>query len=417
MNYRPADPLVQIQDDIAEDNLRPAGGELQAWKILIVDDESEVHDATVFALANLLVLDRGLEFLHAKTEAEAQLRLQMHTDVAVVLLDVVMDSGDSGLRLARHIREKMRLDAVRIVLRTGQPGYAPELEVIQKYDINDYKTKLELTRTRLATTIIAAIRSYSQIRTISINNANLELKVRERTSELQHANQELESYSYCVAHDLRAPLRHIQGFGTILESKLGARLEGEDRKLLDKIMNAAKRMSQLIDDLLEFTRVGRTSLKLGDVDLNAIVADVVHETQPDIGKRAISWKIAALPPVFADKSLLRQVMTNLISNAVKYTGGRDEARIEIGIVQEGSATTFFVRDNGVGFDMKHADRLFKPFSRLHTYAEFEGTGVGLSIVSKIIERHDGTLRVEARKDEGATFYFSLPDRSARAATY
>ena len=305
----------------------------------------------------------------------------------------------------------MKLEAVRIVLRTGQPGYAPELEVIQKYDINDYKTKLELTRTRLATTITAAIRSYNQIRTISINNANLELRVRERTVELQRANQELESYSYYVAHDLRAPLRHIMGFGGILESSLGARLEGEDRKLLDRIMNAARRMSQLIDDLLEFTRVGRTSLKPIEIKLNEIIADVIHEAQPDIGERNITWRIAALPPAVADKSLLRQVFANLISNAIKYTGGNAETTIEIGATVEAETTTYFVRDNGVGFDMKDADALFKPFSRLHTYAEFEGTGVGLSIVSKIIERHNGTLWAEGRKGEGATFYFSLPART------
>ena len=410
MTTPPPDGLIRIEDDLAAMHAH-GKGEVQPWKVLIVDDESEVHDATVFALNNLNVNGRELAFLHATSEADAHTQILSNPDLAVILLDVVMEAGDSGLRLVRHIRDDMKMDAVRIVLRTGQPGYAPELDVIQKYDINDYKTKLELTRTRLATTITAAIRSYKQIHDIRSLNASLELRVRERTRDLQRANRELESYSYYVAHDLRAPLRHILGFTDILQKTLGARIEGDDQRYLEKICRAATRMSQLIEDLLEFTRIGRASLKKVPLELNDIVAEVVHGLQGDIGARAISWHIGALPGVVADRSLIQQVLTNLISNAVKYSGKIAETRIEIGALPRDTAaqdTIFFVRDNGVGFDMKHAGKLFQPFNRLHSYEEFEGTGVGLSIVSTIIERHEGRIWAESKKGEGATFYFSLP---------
>ena len=411
MSDAQADGMVRIDDDIPRGPVRPDPDGAGPWKVLIVDDESEVHDATVFALSNLIVHGCALVFLHAKNELEAQTQLERNPDVAVILLDVVMEAGDSGLRLVKRIRDDLRMDAVRIVLRTGQPGYAPELDVIQKYDINDYKTKLELTRTRLATAITAAIRSYNQIRAISVLNSELELRVQERTRELQAVNRQLESYSYCVAHDLRAPLRHIMGFSGILRETLSARLNADDLKLVEKITKAAARMGRLIEDLLEFTRVGRAALKKGPVDLNNLVAEVIRDMQQEIGERPVAWSIATLPSAIADKSLLRQVLANLLSNAVKYTRSNAETRIEVGIlppVRPETAFVLFVRDNGVGFDMEHADKLFQPFSRLHAYAEFEGTGVGLSIVHNIIERHGGKTWAEGQKGVGAIFYFTLP---------
>ncbi len=405
------DPLVQVEEYGTSDPVQPDAAGDKAWKVLIVDDEAEVHEATVFALSSLTVYGCPLVFLHAHSELDARTMLSQHPDIGVILLDVVMEAGDSGLHLVKHVRDDLKLDAVRIVLRTGQPGYAPELDVIQKYDINDYKTKLELTRTRLATTIIAAVRSFEQIRTISDLNASLERRVRERTAELQRVNRELESFSYSVAHDLRAPLRHIMGFNRILQERLGATLSVDNRTTMDRITTATARMGQLIDDLLEFARVGRTVLKKVPIDVNDLVTKIVQDLYPQLGGRSVTWRISALPPVVADRSLLRQVLVNLLSNAIKYTSKTAEAQIEVGVCPQkepGVDTVFYVRDNGVGFDMQHAGKLFRPFSRLHTQKEFEGTGIGLSIVSSIIQRHGGKAWVEAQPGAGATVFFSLP---------
>jgi signal transduction histidine kinase len=407
----PPDAVLQVDEDAARDFTRRGGDDTGSWKILIIDDESEVHEATKFALSGLRVHGRDLAFLHAQSEEEARRQLARNQDVAVILLDMVMEAGDSGLRLVKCIREELKLEAVRIVLRTGQRGPVPELDVIQKYDINDYKNKVELTRIRLATTITAAVRSFQQIRTISDLNASLEQRVRERTAELQRVNRELESFSYSVAHDLRAPLRHIAGFGAYLQKAAEATLTADSVKYLEKIIQSASRMDQIIVDLLEFTRVGRAPLTKTPIDLGDLVKDVVHELRPEPGGRTIAWRIAALPRVRADKSLLRQVMANLISNAIKYTGKNAGAvEIEIGVspAQDGGDPVVYVRDNGDGFEMEYAAKLFQPFSRLHRTSEFEGTGIGLSIVSSIVERHGGKVWAQAQKGHGATFYISLP---------
>lgn len=412
MNDSQRDPLVKVEDDGASGPAQMEATGRKLWKVLIVDDEAEVHDATVFALSNLMVHGYPLVFLHAHNEPDARMLLAQNPDIAVVLLDVVMEAGDSGLRLVKHIRDDLKLGAVRIVLRTGQPGYAPELEVIQKYDINDYKTKLELTRTRLATTIIAAIRSFEQIRAISDLNASLELRVSERTAELQRVNRELESFSYSVAHDLRIPLRHILGFSDILRERLVTTRDADSGKIMESITRAAVRMGRLIDDLLEFARVGRVALKKTPVDANDLVTDVVQEMSPQSGDRHIAWRISALPSIVADRSLLRQVLVNLLSNAIKYTGKTAAARIEVGALpckEPEDGAVFFVRDNGAGFDMQHAGKLFEPFNRLHTQMEFEGSGIGLSIVRSIIQRHGGKIWVDAQVGVGATVFFTLPD--------
>jgi light-regulated signal transduction histidine kinase (bacteriophytochrome) len=232
----------------------------------------------------------------------------------------------------------------------------------------------------------------------------------ERTAQLAAANQELEAFSYSVSHDLRAPLRHIDGFLGLLKAKLEPTLDDESRRYMATISDAALRMAALIDDLLSFSRTGRFEMSKSRVDLNALVREVIGEFEPETQGRVIDWRIAELPVVTGDRAMLRVVLVNLISNALKFTQPRARAEIGIGCQpgREGE-TVISVRDNGVGFDMRYVDKLFGVFQRLHGVDEFEGTGIGLANVRRIIGRHGGTTWAEGKVDGGATFYISLPD--------
>ncbi len=238
-------------------------------------------------------------------------------------------------------------------------------------------------------------------------NEQLDKRVRERTAELETANKELESFSYSVSHDLRAPLRAINGFSNLLISDYAEKLSGEALMYLDKVKENANKMALLIDDLLTFSRLSRNPLKKRRVDLRGLVVQVIEELRAEAGEREIKWQIGDLPPCQADPALLKQVYTNLIGNALKYTRPRPAPVIEIGSRHLRGQTVYFVRDNGVGFDMRYAGNLFGVFQRLHSEAEFEGTGIGLAIVQRIVNRHGGKIWTEAEVDQGATFYFTL----------
>ncbi len=233
----------------------------------------------------------------------------------------------------------------------------------------------------------------------------------QRARQLEAANRELESFSYSVSHDLRAPLRHIDGFSSLLANRLGPEIDKEAQRYLATISRAAKQMGMLIDDLLAFSRVGRTPLRIESIRHNALLAEVMENGHYHRSEHPIRWEIAELPDVCADRALLRQVWANLIDNAVKYSSKTAAPRIVVGGAlnpQDSGEYVFFVRDNGVGFDMAYADKLFGVFQRLHGPTEFEGTGIGLANVRRIVARHNGRTWAEGRVDEGAVFYFSLP---------
>ena len=241
-------------------------------------------------------------------------------------------------------------------------------------------------------------------------NTQLEQRVQDRTLELQAANHELEAFSYSVSHDLRAPLRAVDGYARILAKNYAAALDAEGRRLLEVVRSEAGRMGELIDDLLAFSRLSRQPLNSQDVDLGALAQTVFGRCAAQAPGRQFEFILPSLPPVRGDAAMLRQALENLLSNAVKYTRTRPVARIELGVAPDAGdpgLVTFFVRDNGVGFDMKYAHKLFGVFQRLHGEEEFEGTGVGLALVQRILHRHGGKVWAEARLDEGATFFFTL----------
>jgi signal transduction histidine kinase len=238
-----------------------------------------------------------------------------------------------------------------------------------------------------------------------------QVRVERLTSELEHAVQQLESFSYSVSHDLRAPLRAIDGFAQALVEDYGPTLPVEGQRLLAMVRDNAQRMGRLIDDLVAFVRLGTRPVALALVDLAALTDQVVRELQQANADRRVAVTVAALPAVRGDAALLRQALSHLVGNAFKFTRQRPDAQVDIGARTEGPDVVCYVRDNGAGFDMRYAGKLFGVFQRLHRADEFEGTGIGLALVQRIVHRHGGRVWADARVNEGATFFFTLPPGS------
>jgi light-regulated signal transduction histidine kinase (bacteriophytochrome) len=241
------------------------------------------------------------------------------------------------------------------------------------------------------------------------SNLNLEATVQERTADLREANAELESFSYSVSHDLRAPLRAVDGFAKMLALDYGDALDEPGRRYVARIRAGAQQMGELIDGLLAFSRLQRQEMASRRVRLDHLVAEVWEELAAERGDRRIELVVGELPDALGDPRLVRHVVANLLANAVKYTRHAEPARIEVGHrVTAGGETTYYVRDNGAGFDMRYADKLFKVFQRLHRAEEYEGTGIGLALAHRIVLRHGGQIWADAAPGQGATFYFTLP---------
>ena len=390
--------------------------------ILLVDDHAE----NLLALETVLAdLDQNLVKAHSSAEA---LRCVLNRDFAVILLDVQMPEMD-GFEAATLIRTRERSQHTPIIFLTAIGKTDPD--VFRGYSVGavDYLFKPFIPEI-LKSKVVVFVELFKmrervrrQAEQLSMFNLKLEQEIAERqraeaviqrhSSELQAANKELEAFSYSVSHDLRAPLRHINGFAELLQKESASRLDDKGTRYLKMIVDSAKHMGRLIDDLLAFSRIGRTELRMAPVKLDHVVKEALQDLQPDIDKRHIAWTVHALPEVLGDHALLRQVFVNLISNAVKYSATRDMAAIEIGSLQDasGGEAIMFVRDNGVGFDMQYAHKLFGVFQRLHGSKEFEGTGIGLANVRQIIARHGGRTWAEGTPDKGAVFFVSLPRRS------
>jgi signal transduction histidine kinase len=244
-------------------------------------------------------------------------------------------------------------------------------------------------------------------------NAELENKVEERTRKLEESNNELEAFSYSVSHDLRAPLRAIDGFSRILLEEYAEKFDEDGKRVLDVIRSNTQNMGRLIDDLLAFSRLSRKELEASSVDMHGLASDVFKQLEPALADQKIEFNLSQLPPINGDPALIRQVFVNLLSNAAKYSRPRPQSVIDVNGYYENGDCIYYVKDNGVGFDMTYAKKLFGVFQRLHGVEEFEGTGVGLAIVQRIVHRHGGRVWAEAKVNQGATFFFSLPKENKR----
>lgn len=298
---------------------------------------------------------------------------------------------------------------VREALHRGATEYVSKNELphlVTQVKLAAHLGELEAERDRLKRQLAEKEKqAEEQIRRV---NAELGARVAERTRDLQAANKELEAFSYSISHDLRAPLRHINAFIELLGRALGHDIPAEAHQYLQTVADSASQMGRLVDDLLSFSRTGRQEMRRVPVRLADLVQEALLHLQSEIEGREIEWKLGDFPPAHGDPFSLRQVFINLLSNALKYTGSRSPARIEIGCEDTPTEVVCHVRDNGAGFDMQYAHKLFGVFQRLHSPAEFEGTGIGLAIVRRVIRRHGGRTWAEGLVDRGAVFYFSLP---------
>ena len=380
----------------------------QQVNILLVDDRME----------NLLALESILDapdyrLVRAQNGQDALLAV-LAEEFAAIVLDVQMP-GMTGIELAQLIRQRRKSQHVPILFLTAHGDES----AVEGYEAGavDFLTKPiqpAILRSKVAVFAelyrkSAALKAEIEERRLAEENVvRLNAELFERVEELAAAYAELEAFSYTVSHDLRAPLRQVSGFVALLSRSLADRQNAADAEYIELINGAVNRMGQLINDLLSFSRVGRAEMHRSKVDLRLLVDQVRETLAPALAGRCVSWKIDALPCVEGDPAMLRQVFANLIDNAIKFTRPRANAEIEIGASRERDEFVFWVRDNGVGFDSEHADKLFGVFQRLHTAAEFEGTGIGLASVRRILVRHNGRSWAESTPGKGASIYFSLP---------
>jgi signal transduction histidine kinase len=377
--------------------------------ILLVDDQP----------ANLVALEAmlqglGQNLIKAESGREA-LRWLLTHEFAVILLDVKMPEMD-GFETAELIRQRDKSRHTPILFLTA--GDSTQTQAVRGYAVGavDYLVKPvvpEFVRSKVAVFVELAKKNELLRRQAKLlaesEQAALELAETraELVRDLEHKNRELESFSYAVSHDLRAPLRRIDSFSRAVLESQGDRLDEAGQRFLSRVREASRHMSQLIDDVLHLSRVTRADLRDQEVDLSSIASLILTRLQESEPERKLDAKVRPGVLVTGDSQLLKIAMENLLENAWKFTAKEPESRIEFGMMQAGGEATYFVRDNGAGFDMTYTDRLFGPFQRLHPQGEFPGNGIGLATVQRIIHRHGGRVWAEGLVGQGATFYFTM----------
>jgi len=376
-------------------------------KVLLVED-----NAADARLIQESLAERSDEPFDLETVDTLQTGLQRLSagGIDAMLLDLGLPDSYG---VETFVRAKARALGVAIIILTGLNDDSLALKLVQG-GAQDFVAKVDVSGNNLTRAILYAVEREKLEQEFRKLNLQLEQRVKDRTAELEASNRELEAFSYSVSHDLRAPLSVLIGFAELLRLKNEAQLDEIGQKYLRRIHESAFRMSELMNDLIRLAKVSRQGPTREKVPLRSLVDEVVAELESQNEKRKIEWRIGALPVVECDHGLMKQVLANLISNAVKYTRPREIAVIEIGETIMGGERTLFVRDNGVGFDMKNANKLFVPFQRLHRHEEFEGTGIGLATVQRIVEKHKGRVWVESKVGVGSTFFFTL-NMGARAA--
>jgi two-component system sensor histidine kinase/response regulator len=360
--------------------------------ILLVDDEP----GGLLALEALLE-PLGQKLITARSGEEA-LRHLLTYDFALILLDIRMPGLD-GFQTAALIRERERNRQAPIIFLTASDE--SEAQVFRGYSVGavDYVFKpLQPDILRSKVSVFVELARATEV-------------MRRQAAELEVANRDLESFSYSVSHDLRAPLRAIDGYSNILRESCGDKLGDEDIRVLGKILESTRRMGTLIEDLLAFSQLGRRPISATEIDMDALAREALDELSAP-GQQVPNCVLKPLPVGWGDRSLIRQVWLNLLSNAIKFTGARDVPAIELGGSGEDARNVYYVKDNGAGFDMRYYAKLFGVFQRLHSAREFPGTGVGLAIVQRVVVRHGGRVWAEGKPGEGAAFYFALPKKGS-----
>lgn len=405
--------------ELLDDSAPSASSHLPSWKILVVDDDVEIHSVTRYALAGYEFQGRAAEIHSVYSARETREILSAIPEIAIILLDVVMETNDAGLRLVEHIRNTLDNQFVRIILRTGQPGEAPEFEVIRKYDINDYKSKTELTGTKLLTVVTASLRSYSDIVEIDHYRQHLERLVEERTAQLHRQNEELvalnadkNEFLGIAAHDLKNPLSGIKSLSEMLLYNADDLTDAYRQEFLHQILTSSERMFELITNLLDVNAIEQNGVVLNSVRLDSVpivrmICDM-YNTRAEAKQIRVLTEVPPEAHVQADELAIQQVIDNIVSNAVKYSPhGKN---ITVRITQESSVVRIAVQDEGQGLTEEDKTKLFGKFARLSarpTGGE-HSTGLGLSIVKKMVEAMHGRVWCESELGKGACFIVELP---------
>lgn len=393
-----------------EEDAGPAAEAGPPWRLLVVDDEEEIHSVSELALSGFQLRGRGLEFLHAYSAAEAREVLSREPGIGLVLLDVIMETDDAGLQLVRHIREELGDRFMRIILRTGQPGSAPERRIITEYDINDYKEKTELTANKLYSVVYTGFSSYDDMRELERTREELERK----NEEIQRAFDDLHRFSHMASHDLQGPLRNISAFLDRLLLKQGDSLNEEVTRTLTRVSAAAMRLRRLVASMLELSRVDSRPLTLGAVPL-AEVLDAVREANTDTLNNTqgrLIYDSESLPVLRSEPAFIHQLLNNLVENGLKYQAEGVVPEVTVEARRKDHAWEICVRDNGIGIDPKNHAKIFEEFERLHSNMEYQGSGIGLATCQRIVQRLGGSIRIESALGSGSAFIVTLPDIQA-----
>jgi two-component system, sensor histidine kinase and response regulator len=369
-------------------------------KVLLVEDNP--GDARLIEESLAEASDQSFDLEIAETLRTGLQRLQFG-GIDAMLLDLALPDS---FGMETFVRARAQALGVAIIVLTGLADDSLALKLVQG-GAQDFVAKVDVSGNNLTRAILYAVERERLEQEFRKLNLELEQRVKDRTAELEASNRDLEAFSYSVSHDLRAPLVNLIGFADVLEAKCSGQLDPQGAKYLARIHDAAFKMSRLIDDMLRLAKVGRQGLRKKQVPLRSLVDEVLAELGSAIEKRVIDWRITALPVIDCDYGLMKQVFANLMSNAVKYTRPIEKALIEIGQSTIQGRVVFFVRDNGVGFDMRSAAKLFAPFQRLHQEQDFEGTGIGLATVQRILEKHRGRIWAESEPGRGSTFFFTV----------
>ena len=430
----PANEKIDSDDDLLVfvDEVEPvlAKRDVPAWKVMLIDDEPAVHQATKVALKFFSFEDRPLDFISAYSAAEAQQLIARHPDTALMLLDVIMETQDAGLQVAKYVREELENNAVRIVLRTGQPGQVPEESVVLNYDINDYKTKLELTQQKLFTTIVSGLRAYRDLVALADTQAalkhfnhNLETLVHLRTEALEtevkereKAQNALKIYIHALTHDLRNP---VTGMTNVLESLIQHRMEDEEPpsakiplSVLERMNAGCDRQLKMINTLIEThgIEIWGVAIQREPFSLSELISAVVEDWRLSCEKKRTQVNVQtsdSLPLVNGDRAQLWRVFENLLSNALKY----NPLGITITITAELNNTGNLrctVSDSGIGISTSQQHAIFELYQRGAIASPTQGLGLGLYICRRIVEAHGGEIGLTSQVGQGSRFWFNLP---------
>lgn len=374
----------------------PAQEADRPWKILVVDDEKEVHSVTRLALEGFTFAGRSLEFIDVYTGEEAKKAIAEHPDTAIILLDVVMETDDAGLEVARYVRQELGNYFVRIILRTGQPGMAPERRVLKVYDINDYRAKTELTQDRMFSVIYTALSSYRDLIALARSRYRLVGLV-----------NELEQFAQVASTELQIPLKDLAGQIQILEREQKDKLDVSGRKSLENLWHATLQLQGVVNDLLTIANIGGQNETRTLTDCETVVEEACRGLRQLFGKRHPRLTYDELPTVFANRRQLVQLFQNLISNAIKFQPG-DDPEVHIGVSTRGRYWLFSIVDKGIGIDPERQESIFGLYKKFHQDPQTEGSGVGLAICEKVVRWHGGNIWVESTPGRGSSFNFTIP---------